>query len=424
MLVLSPVAVDYSKELKQYSSELAVSATILLVCTLYIENATVRRFWLLIGTAVIGLLVGYATAFVLPGLIVVLCMTPIPHRVPSNVKRCISNRFVRAFILAVVAGGTLIVEYFLLIRQNSPAVLRASLAKRSIKIDSAHLMAFNCYRLIRELPLNHLFRKQELLLCIVGAIVTLGVFLAWLRFQKGRQKWLELQALCLPPCLLLIVSDRFSWYPLTDRTSVFAIPFVIVLVVSSLQLIYFFVLQRRRDWVRPLLDIALLCAVAITINASRRSGLNVPREDMDGAVSFLRANAQPEDFLWVHTSCLEAFRLYTRMDKWQDPPAHYGNTGWPCCARGVPDTLGTFGEALVRSDFGIALPSGFRGRVWLLYTMRPEHWVEKPNEPEFMQTILRERGCVEILTPVFAELGVKSFDCKEHAVIAPVASDP
>jgi 4-amino-4-deoxy-L-arabinose transferase-like glycosyltransferase len=427
LLVLSPIAIDYSRELKQYSSELAASATILLVCTLYIENATVRRFWLLVGTVVAGLLIAYSVAFVLPGLILVICMTPIRHCTSSNVSASRSKRFVRASLLAVAAGGTLIGEDLLLVAPNSPAVLRASWAKKNIGVDSARLAASDGYRLIRELPLNHLLRRQGFLLSAVGVTIILGVFLAWLRFRKGRRKWLAMQVLCLPPCLLLIVSDRFSWYPFTERTGLFALPFVIVLVVSSLQLASLFVLQRGRSWVRPLLDVVFLCAIIVTINAGRRTHLthlNGPREDMDGAVSFLRAHVQPADFLWVHASCLEAFKLYTRMDGWPDAPAYHGHTGWPCCARGISNTSDTFGEQLVRNDFGSALPIGFRGRVWILYTMRPEHWQGRPNEPQIMQTILQERGCVEMPTPFFVNVSVSSFDCKAHAAIAPVAYDP
>jgi hypothetical protein len=423
LLVLSPVAIDYSKELKQYSSELAASATILLVCTLYTENATVRRFWLLVGTVVAALLIAYGVAFVLPGLILVICMTPIRNCTSSNVRACISKRFVRAFLLAVAAGGTLIGEYFLVIAPNSPAVLRASWAKKNIGADSARLAASNSYRLIRELPLNHLLHRQAFLLSVVGATIILGVFLAWLRFRRGRRKWLTMQVLCLPPCLLLIASDRFSWYPFSERTSLFAVPFVIVLVISSLQLASLFVLQRGRGWLRPLLDVVLLCAIATTINAGRRHFYG-PREDVDGAVSFLRAHVQSGDFLWVHASCSESFKLYIRMKKWQDAPAHFGHTGWPCCARGIYNTSDTFGELLVRNDFGSALPIGFRGRVWLLYTLRPGHWFGKANEPQIMRTILRERGCVEMPTPPFVDVSVSSFDCEEHAAIVPAAFGP
>jgi hypothetical protein len=420
LLVLSPVAVDYSKELKQYSSELAVSATVLLLCSMYIEKATARRFWLLLGTVVIGLLVGYAAAFLLPGLILLICMAPARSCGKLSANADTSKRLIRSLLVLVAAGAVLMGEYFLLIRPNSPTALRAyELATRNAKVGSAQMLAFDSYRLITELPLNHLLRGQGLLLSLVGIVLTLGISLAWLRFKAGRRQWFLLQSFCLLPCLLLIASERFSWYPFSVRTAAFTAPFIIFLVVSSVQLIYFFLSHRRRDWTKPILDIVFLLAVAITINASRRSGLNIPREDMDGAVSLIRANIRPGDFLWVHASCREAFKLYAKIDEWHDPPAHYGSTGWPCCAREVPNTLGTFGEALVRRDFGNALPIDFHGNVWLLYTMRAEHWFGKPNEPQFMQTILKERGCVELPTRAFTDLGVRSFNCNHRTPLAP-----
>ncbi len=423
LILLSPVAVDYSKELKQYSCELAVSCTLLLVAALYIENATVRRFWLLVGTVAIGLMLGYATAFVLPGLILVLCLTPIPHGSSFQRAASVPKRLARAAILAGGACAVLLAEYSLLIRHNSPARIVASLTKRDIHFHSAGLVSSDCYRLLREFPLNHALRKEWLLLSVVGVIVTIGVLLAWLRFRKGRRKWLELQILCVTPCLLLVVSDRFSWYLFTERTSEFVLPFLILLVVSSLQLIYFYSASARRLSVRALLDVSLLGLIILTIHASRRNHLNVPREDVDGAVTFLQANVQPDDFLWVHASCSEAFRFYARTKEWQDISVHYGRTGWPCCPRKVDHPADTFGETLVRSDFGGRLPSGFLGRVWLLYTMRPEHWLNKPKDPEFMKSILKERGCVELPTPSFNNLIVSTFDCGGHMSVVPVASN-
>ena len=122
-------------------------------------------------------------------------------------------------------------------------------------------------------------------------------------------------------------------------------------------------------------------------------------------MSFLRAHVQSEDFLWVHTSSLEAFKLYTRMIRWQDAPAHMAHRV-ALLTPGIDNPWYTFGEVLVRNDFGRALPVGFRGRVWLLYTMRADHWRWHPNEPQIMRTILRERGCVEMPTPAFTNIGV------------------
>jgi hypothetical protein len=141
----------------------------------------------------------------------------------------------------------------------------------------------------------------------------------------------------------------------------------------------------------------------------------VPMEDAQRAVSFLHAHVQAEDFLWVHASCSEVFKLYARIGKWWDAPAHYGHTGWPCCPRGIANTADTSSESLVRNDFGSALPVEFSGKVWLLYTTRFWHWYEMADEPHIMRALLVQRGCVELPEPPFHNIAVSSFDCKKHA---------
>jgi uncharacterized membrane protein len=419
LLVFSPVAVNYSRQLKQYSAELAVTTTILLMCALYIENGTTRRFWLLATTAAAGLLNGYATAFLLPGIAFLIWISPVRHDTPSNPRAYLSSPFARVFLFTVITGGTLVGEYCLFVIPNSPEVIRTEWAMKNAGVESyAALAASESYQFIGELPLNHRFQQERFRLAAVGLTILLGLALAWLRFRRGSRKWLQIQVVCLLPCLLIIISDRFNWYPFTERTSLFALPCLIAVILSSMQLISFFVVKGRRDWIRPFVDAMVLCAIILTLIAGRNKNPRVlwPGEDMDGAVSFLHAHVQPDDFLWVHASCLEAFKLYTRMSKWQDAPARYGHTGWPCCPRGITVSEYTSSsEALVRSDFGNALPRNFSGRVWLLYTTRSEHWESFADEPHIMQTILLERGCTESPTPGFFNVGVNFFDCKEGA---------
>ena len=415
LFVLSPVAIDYSRILKQYSSELAASATILLACALYLKTPANRRFWLLVATIAAGLLCGYAIAFLLPGIAFMIWMSPDRRTTAAKIAFNASSRIGRIVILTAIASGILVGEYALLVKPNSPEVLRFAWAKKNKDVHSfAALAATETYDLLSDLPLPHRLQKETVLLGGGVSLITLGLILAWLRFRKGRRKWLLIHVLCLLPCVLLIVCDWFTLYPFTERTSLFLLPCVIMLLVSSAQLASYFVLLGRRDWIRPLLSVVILGAILFTIKAGRRDlgGYRQPIEDMDGAVSFLHSHVQPADFLWVHASTTEAFKLYARMGKWLDAPAHFGNTGWPCCARGIPNTQDTSSEPLVRSDFGGALPHNFSGRVWLLYTTRPEHWQTFVDEPRIMQAILLEKGCTETPGATFRNIEVAAFDCR------------
>ena len=412
LFVFSPTAVNYSRELKQYSAEAAATTAILLACAVYIEKASARRFWLLVATVTVGLLVGYGIAFLLPGIALMIWLCPVRGGISTKAGVYLSGRFARAFLFAAIAGGILIGEYCVFVIPNSPAILRAAWAGKNAHVQSfAILAASESYKFIGELPLNHRFQQQSIRLTVVGFTIIVGLALAWFRFRKGRRKWLEIQIVCLLPCLLIIICDWFSWYPFTERTSLFALPCLIALLISSLQLMSFLLLKRHRDQVRPFLDVMVLGAIIITLIAGRGQNYRLidPVEDMDGAVSFLHAHVQPQDFLWVHASCSEAFKLYARMSNWRDAPARFGHTAWPCCARGIPaSVIERSSEALVRNDFGNALPSNFAGRVWLLYT------ISVAGDPQTMQTILRERGCTETPTrpPAFIKIAVASFDCE------------
>lgn len=194
------------------------------------------------------------------------------------------------------------------------------------------------------------------------------------------------------------------------------LPCLIVAVIGSLELICLFLIEGRRGWLKPFLELAVLGAVVVTLKAGWSENYRHidPAEDMDGATSFLQAHVQRQDFLWIHASTGEAFKLYSRMKNWHDVPVHFGHTAWPCCARGVINDDSTSSEALVRVDFGGALPRNFSGRVWLLYTTRPEHWHGMADEPHIMQTILSERGCTKApsIAPAFNGIAIVPFDCR------------
>ena len=417
LFVLSPVAIEYSRTLKQYSSELAASTTILLFCILYIQAPTSRRFWLLATTTVVGLLAGYGVVLVLPGLVLMMWMSPIRTSTPFKPKALMSSRLGRAILLAAVSGGTLLVEYAIFIKPNSPATLRTGWARRARKNSGegfARVTASESYDMLEELPLNNLLRRRNTLLASAGVTILIGVALAWTRFRRGRRKWLELQVVCLTPFLLLVIFEWFTWYPFTERTTLFALPCLIVLLLSSFQLASLWAFARTHHWVRSLTEILLVFATVATAFGALRPGWpesNIPMEEADRAVEFLQAHVQSADFLWVHASCSEVFKLYAMMGNWENAPAHYGHTGWPCCPRGIPNTLDTSSEALVRSDFGGALPAAFSGKVWLFYTTRFWHWHELADEPYIMRTILLQRGCSELPGPTFHNVAVSSFDC-------------
>lgn len=421
MFVLSPLAIGFSKELKQYSSELAATTTILLVCIMYLEQPTSRRFWVLLGTTAAGLLIAYSVAFVLPGIILVVCLRPIQFgsaQPVSTVRKW--SGLTRGLIFAAVAGGILIGVYFLFASPNNSSDLRSFFAQDRDTRSLVSVAISDGYYLLNLLPIpDRVLQRKELVSAVIDPLLLVGFALACLRFRRGRRRWLEVQAICAIPPLLLSICNALSWYPRVDRTSLFVLPALALLLMCNLQLVAHFAINRfRRDWLRPLLDVALVCVTLLMVERALAnnpiSALNMPTEDVAAAVSFLRSNVQRGDILWVHASCSESFKLYVKMTSWSDAPARFGHTGWPCCPRGI-HVMGSATEEDVSNDLDRGIPSNFSGRVWLLYTKRIVHWkFVGIDEPQIMDAFFRQRGCLQKPTPLFHNMGVSAFDCKSN----------
>ncbi len=409
IFVLSPTAIMNSATLKQYSSELAASTTILLLCIRYLDRPTTKRFCLLLAASVVALFMAYSSAFVLPGIVLVVAMRSVPaNGLPLSVKRRKSVALRRGFILAVVTAGVFVVEYLCFISPNTSPRLTA-FWDNGEHGNIRRVAALTLDTFLRQLPIPLPPVQNKLMVALIGPFLAGGLILAWLRFRKGRSESMRIQVVCALPCLLLILGKAASAYPLSERTNLFLLPFIVLLLVCSLQFTSDFVLSKlRSDLLRRVVRIGVAAATLLTILAGIRNysfaRLNVPVEDIASAVSFLRTQAQPEDLIWVHASCSEGFKLYTKVTSWHDAPVKYGHTGWPCCPRVSAGVKSSGSREAVRNDLDASLPEGAARRIWLLYTTRVGHWSYVGlDESRVMRDILRHRGCAETATSLFCQ---------------------
>ena len=418
--VLSPATIVFSANLKQYSSELAAASAILLAALMYRQHPNSRRFCLLLAAVSIGLLASYPLVFALPGITLFVTLVPVPSRAAPSVSSK-SASLLRGLILGVINASIFGVEYIFLIAPNTSPALYSFWAPRpgiAIAILSA------CGRLLKLLPLNGplpstiepvpLTAGLITRALVIAVIALTGFVLAFLRFLKGRRKWIEIQVLCLSPCLVAVVAHAASWYPASPRTSLFLLPFLVTFLTSSVQLMATFLISRfRQPWLRPSVRVALfvltIATIAVGINNVPVSQLKAPTEDVESAVSFLRSHVRRDDLLWVHASMSESFALYKRILGWSDPPAVYGHTGSPCCPRGVVSARSVGSEESIRRDIDDALPVGRSGKIWLLYT---GHWAwVGQDEAVIAKRILRQKGCSESDAQSFYNVGLAVFDC-------------
>jgi hypothetical protein len=205
-----------------------------------------------------------------------------------------------------------------------------------------------------------------------GWVAASVVMVLWAVWKKD---WIVLA--CALPCLLLVGAELSGWYPASPRMRLFVRPCFVVgvaLVVERLS---------APLWSRFIASVIAVAVVVVAVVGFRAE----PFEDYPAAVAYLRAHVGPGDILLVHPDARQGLLLYG-----PDLPAHYANTGWPCCARGRAPVKSS--EAAVRADLDTLIPADYRGRVWLFYGNRPLHWQYLGlNEGELWRKTLWDRGC-------------------------------
>jgi hypothetical protein len=386
LMVFHPTAIEYSRTCKQYSGEMAASTLILLCAALYLQDPVRRRFWWLVGAFVVALPLAWSSAFLLPGVTIAVLAR---------------GGFRRAGSLVLISGGVLAVLYLVLIRQNLSPELRTFWI-RSGQHLSPGLLAV-------------------LILCVVAGV----------RFLWTRQ---GMQFVALLPCLLLAAADALHWYPVSQRTRLFALPCFLLIAAMTAQDLFVWLTSRllKKRFSLPLADargsvtasesmlafpnrdckgaarslfqqsagsvgaLAWLIVIVIGSNAAWkqvRNHENQPIEDFAGAIPYLRQHVAPSDLLLVHASVIEGFRLYNEMEGWHRG-AIYGETGWPCCRRGTATTQGASSEKAVAEDLRRMIPAGFSGKIWLFYSGRQTHWTWAGlDEGQLWRSLLSDRGC-------------------------------
>ncbi len=363
LIVFNPAFIEYSHSAKQYSGEVAATVLVLLAAVLYLETPRRRELLLLTATVVLGLTSAYPVVFLLPALLAAVYFT--------------NPRY--AALLGISAGVVLFLLWVFLIRFNRAPELRAFWAADAGALFTPGLIAF--------------------------ALVILAItFRLVMQPPRGVRQWTQL--LCVIPCLLLALASVSHWYPATQRMRLWVLPCFILACLIAMEDLF----QTKR-----LGAVAIALAVLFaTINARNqiREHRDLAEEDFSGAFQYLKDHAGPGDLVLVHAAAREGFRLYSAMLGWNGPPPVYGNTGWPCCARGKDARPGQSTEAAVVRDVTSMIPRGFSGQVWLFYPTRPSHWKYVGlNEGDLWRKTAWEQGCPPGPYVALKNLAVSPMEC-------------
>ena len=372
VLVFFSAEVEYSHSVKQYSGEAAATALVLLAAVGYFQDPSPRRFYWLAGVIAVAMPLSYPTVFLLPGILLAVL--------------CLDRR--RALLLGAVCAVVLAILYVWFIRPNLAPELRVYWAWD------------------RESG----FSRGTAAALLAAAAMAVWAVLALFKGKRGAREWTAI--MCLAPCLLVAASAALNWYPLSYRTRLFVLPcFLLVTMMYAQDLC-------GRSRLADVVALALvLVTAAVGIRTQLRAHPNLPKEDVDGAVGFLKKTVGANDLLLIHPSVEESFRFYAAMDGWHDAPGRFGDTGWPCCPRGKPLRPYASTAEEVERDEDRMVPAGFSGQVWMLYTIRPTHWDWVGfDESKRWRSHLADRGC--IVSPPnrdFENLAISLAACGDSA---------
>lgn len=376
LLAFHPTAIDYWRSFKQYGGEAAAAAVLLLASVRYLKDSSRANYAWLVATAAITSLLAYPVAFLVPGVGLAVYL--------SGARR-------RAVMLAVFACAWFLAIYVIFVRPNLAPELRIYWAQQEDPGIRAWLLVM--------LP-----------------FAVFATARASLSIYRGTAAWRQWTALvCALPCLLLAASSIAGLYPVIPRTRLFVLPGLLVLAALTAE--DFLGKLNANGWSRRIVNtVAGVLCIGLGIQAMRSqfqaSPAQAQPEDLAAAVRFLEQHVGPHDLVLVHASVREGFLFYSALDGWKSPPAVFGDTGWPCCARGRDARPGSSSTHAVLEDLKAKIPNQPAGRIWLFYTARPTHWnYTGLDEANLWRKTIWESGCPAVSNFDFHAVEVTPMQC-------------
>jgi hypothetical protein len=429
LFVFSPQVILYSQSLKQYSTDVFSTISLLVLGYLYIEKRADRWFSLLLAAFVVLSFLSYPAILFLPFLLFA-AITKVDFQSGANgAQRAIRanwRQFSWAVALVVLVSVT---NYWLFIAPNKSPALTEFFPDGFYHGHSlAGFLEFYSARL-PTLTGIFFFGGPGVLRVVTVCITVIGFIHLWVSGTKWScLETFQTAVLFTAPIAGIVGLNLLGFFPLPGfhhRILLFVFPITALAFCLGLQflagLASGFITSR---WVRlkaASVENVLGSAVFVGLvgflwlfyyTVGVQPFFAEEYEDSEKAIAYLVNRAQPNDVLYVYAAMREPFKLYGEML----PVAtniFYGKVGMPCCPRKDYRSPQQESADDVMAEIS-ALRNAAAGRsLWLLVTDRPLHWFYlQRNDIGILERGLANQGCEKTDEAKFTGVYIGRFRCK------------
>lgn len=431
LVALSPPAILYAKELKQYSADLFATSLLLLALWEYLQESDRRHFFYLLLAVALMLPLSYTAVTLVPLALWIIAIS----RTEQQIQIAKQSRLLRAGALSLLAAVIAGINYFVFIKPNSSPLLKdfwdngfphLSSLRNLVRFYTENIAPMLLYfyfpaqsstkdglkSLVLSLPIAVLFA-----LGIVAIALGMVLIIALRKDHRHRVATLFF----VLPFLTLVALNMAHMYPVgSRRLTLFMLPCVVIATTAGLEAAWSVFLAPRFTLAsaRRILGAATALAVAgVLVLGYWSAGWDIDwsqDEDTESVFRFLRTNARAADTIYIHASVEQAARLYFTMLRWAPLDVRYGRTGVPCCQRQSeprPRDSADLHSYITRS-FDNTLTSHLPLTLWLVFTARAEHWqTMNVHEDKVIRDRLREVGCTKQLEQNFGNEVIDKYSC-------------
>ena len=430
LFVFSPRVILYSQSLKQYSTDVLSTISLLVLGYLYIEKRADRWFYVLLAAFVALSFLSYPAMLFLPFLLYA-AMTKVDSQSSADgTPRPIRPNWRQFFLVVALAVFVSLTNYVFFIAPNKTSALTEFFPEGFYQGHSlAEFLEFYGARLLTLTGL-FFFGGSSVLRIVTLCITVLGLIYLWVsQTKRPRLETFETAVLLTAPVAGIVGLNLLGFYPLpsfSHRLLLFIFPITDLLFCLGLQCLASLasgIMSSSIQGVKTTLADNVIGSVVFTILVGlvflffQSTGLQPffaeEYEDAEAAVSYLARHVQANDVLYVHASMGEQFKLYTPAKQVVAGKLVYGKTGAPCCPRknhrspqqeSANDVVGEV-SALSNTAAGRSL--------WLLVTDRPLHWFYlQRKDIEILERGLADQGCKKVEEAKFTGIYIGRFGCK------------